>query len=265
MVRYALLGLVLMPTVLSAAPELKGDPAELANYLLDEKRVVAIVGSSEVKVQADRASVTLRVKTKDATFVQALKKNREVRTKLSQQLQQAGIPPDRIVAAKFSSLPNYGFFGDKPSSYEISNDVSVVVRGEDDMAVIAQAVDSMKEVSYLATLFEDSNKKNHQGNALDDALADIARKKSAYEKALGITLTPLRVDDDSYQPVQQVVAPFTYQRNRSLSEAALQSSVAIQSSPEFAGNATANDAGSGGFGELRYGSNIRVEFLLQAR
>lgn len=103
MLRHALLTLLLVPAVLPAAPELKGDPEELTQYLLDEKRVVSITAHGVSKVQADRIIVTLRVKTKESAFVAALKSNRQVRTKLSQQLQQAGITPDRISAAKFSS------------------------------------------------------------------------------------------------------------------------------------------------------------------
>lgn len=109
MLRYALVSLVFMPALLSAAPELKGDPAELANYLLDGKRVVAITGSGEAKVQADRATITLRVKTKDSAFAHALKLNREVRTKLSQQLQQAGITQTVSRRRNFLQCPTMGF------------------------------------------------------------------------------------------------------------------------------------------------------------
>ncbi len=262
MMRVALIAVLLMPTVLSAAPELKGEPAELANYLLDEKRVVSLTASGEAKVQADRATVALRVKTKDGAFAQALKLNRDARAKLGQQLQQAGITSDRITAAKFSSVPNYGFFGDKPSSYEISNDVSVVVRGEDDMAVIAHVVDGMKEVSYLAVQFEDSNKKAHEADALNDALSNIARKKSAYEKALSFTLVPLRVVDTSFQQLKQQIAPAMVPAFAAGS--ADQSQMRMQSSAPMALEENSADGGSG-FGELRYQSNVQVEYLVQPR
>lgn len=266
MLRVALIAALLMPTVLSAAPELKGDPAELASYLLDEKRVVSLTASGDVKVQADRATVALRVKTKDSAFAQALKLNRDVRAKLGQQLQQAGISPDRITAAKFSSVPNYGFFGDKPSSYEISNDVSVVVRGEDDMAVIAHVVDGMKEASYLAVQFEDSNKKAHEADALNDALANIARKKSAYEKALSFTLVPLRVADTSFQQLKQQMAPAMVDPGRQAfaERSADPSQMRMQSSAAMAVEEGSGDGGSG-FGELRYQSNVQVDYLVQSR
>ena len=256
MTRYiVLMTLLHLPGLLSAAPELKGEPEELANYLLDGKRVVSIAAHGQSKVQADRAIVSLRVKTKDGAFAQALKSNREVRSKLSHQLQQAGIAPERIAAGKFSSLPNYGFFGNKPSSYEISNEVSVVVRSEDDMAVIAQAVDGMKEVSYLATQFEDSNKKIHEGGALDDALGTIALKKSAYEKALGIKLAPLRISESTYQhaPAGQGMAKFA-------ARSAMQTLESSESAPGDDGSGSA-----GGFGELRYETDVNAEYLVQTR
>lgn len=260
MLRHALLTLLLAPAVLPAAPELKGDPEELTQYLLDEKRVVSITAHGESKVQADRIVVTLRVKTKESAFVAALKSNRQVRTKLSQQLQQAGITPDRISAAKFSSVPNYGFFGDKPSSYEISNDVSVVVRGEDDMSAIAQAVDGMKEVSYLAAQFEDSNKKAHQSDALNEALAGVASQKAAYEKALGITLAPLRVNETSYQRASPpMAAPVMYDKRQAAS------TMQFKGSEEFEVSGDAGDESSSGFGELRYESNVTAEYLAKPR
>jgi len=269
MIRSALLTLLLVPIVASAAPELKGDPAELTTYLIDGKRVVSISAGGEAKAQADRAIVTLRVKTKSGAFAQALRLNREVRARLSQQLQQAGIAADKISAAKFASVPNYGFFGDKPSSYEISNDVSVVVSGEDDMAVIAQVVDGTKEVSYLASQLDDSNKKAHVNEALEDALANVARKKLAFEKALGTTLTPLRVGETSFQRATPVAAaPLRYDQNLPMftGEATLQSSMAGRSRPEAAATDSASDvSSSGGFGELRYETNVRAEYLVQAR
>lgn len=254
---FMLISVLCMPAIVCAAPELKGAPEELSNYLLDGKRVIEIAADGEIKVQADRAIITLRVKTKDGAFAQALKLNRDARTRLGQQLQQAGIAPDRISAAKFSSVPNYGFFGDKPSSYEISNDVSVVVRGEDDMVAIAQAVDGMKEVSYLGAQFEDSNKKAHQANALDEALATVARKKSAYEKALGVTLAPLRISETSYHRATPVAMPAMHDRARAASP------MQFKSNPEFA--VESGDGSPGEFGELRYESNVTAEYLVQVR
>lgn len=258
MIRHFMFGVLFVPAIAWAAPELKGEPGELANYLLDGKRVVAVAADGEIKVQADRAIITLRVKTKDGAFAQALKLNRDARTRLGQQLQQAGIAPDRISAAKFSSVPNYGFFGDKPSSYEISNDVSVVVRGEDDMVVIAQAVDGMKEVSYLGAQFEDSNKKAHQANALDEALATIARKKSAYEKALGVALTPLRISETSYQRAIPAAMPAMHDRARA------PSTMQFKGIAEFAAGES-GDESPGGFGELHYEANVTAEYLVQVR
>src|SRR5262245_26656056 len=48
---------------LSAEPELKGSPAELAAYLASVHRPVVIVADGEANAQADKATITLRVVT----------------------------------------------------------------------------------------------------------------------------------------------------------------------------------------------------------
>src|SRR5690242_12996660 len=48
-----------------AEPELKGTPSELGNYLNTIPKTVLVTGEAEVKVPADRALVTLRVRTEN--------------------------------------------------------------------------------------------------------------------------------------------------------------------------------------------------------
>ena len=47
----------------SAEPELKGSPAELTGYLAGLAKLVTVAGEAEIKVPADRATVSLRVRT----------------------------------------------------------------------------------------------------------------------------------------------------------------------------------------------------------
>jgi len=68
------LGLFLVPR-LNAEPELKGSPTELALYLAGLPKTVAVTGESEVKVQADRAVVSLKVTTENRSLQDALRLN----------------------------------------------------------------------------------------------------------------------------------------------------------------------------------------------
>lgn len=193
-----------------AEPELKGVPSELTQYLINEKKVMTLSAESEVRVQADKAIATLQVKNKDASFASALRNNRTLRDKLKQRLVEAKIAAGDITFAKFSSVPSYGFFGDKPSSYEISNDVTVTVHNEDEVTAIAQAVDAMKEVSFGGIEFQDSQKKKNEAQAADLALQELKAKQVQYEKNLNLNLALLSVESGGVTPFMPM--PITYTR-----------------------------------------------------
>ena|SRR2546430_5048326 len=100
------LGLLLIQR-LSAEPELKGSPAELATYLASLPKTVSVTGESEVKVQADRAVINLKVTTENKSLQEALRVNQEIRNKMLNSLKERDISADRIQASKFSSTPKY--------------------------------------------------------------------------------------------------------------------------------------------------------------
>ena len=54
-----------------AEPELKGLPGELTEYLKGVPKTVTVTGESEVKVEADKATASLRVQTENKSFQEA--------------------------------------------------------------------------------------------------------------------------------------------------------------------------------------------------
>src|SRR5262245_26462555 len=100
-----------------AEPELKGTPSELGNYLNTLHNTVLVTGEAEVKVPADRALVTLRVRTENHSLLEAIRSNEQVRAKMLSFLGEHGINGTNVQVSKFSSTPKYGAFGDKPKSY----------------------------------------------------------------------------------------------------------------------------------------------------
>lgn len=246
----SLLLLVALSPVL-AEPQLRGSPAELTQYLLDDKKIMTIGADSEVRVQADKAIVTLRVKNKDSSFAVALQANRALRDKLRQRLVDARIPADSITFAKYASVPSYGWFDEKPSSYEISNEVTVAVRGEDEFVAVAAAMDAMKEVAYLGIEFQDSQKKANEAQALESALQAARVKQKLYEKTFEFALGVMRIHESPVElHVPRVrVTPLAMKAREAMSPAA-----------ELMQADDTGDQPGGGFGTLIYRANISVEY-----
>jgi Protein of unknown function (DUF541) len=97
-------GLLLVPP-LNAEPELKGSPTELAPYLASLPKTVAVMGESEVKVQADRAVVSLKVTTENRSLQDALRFNQEIRNKIMNSLTDSGLATDRVQASSRRFCP----------------------------------------------------------------------------------------------------------------------------------------------------------------
>src|SRR5213082_1430957 len=183
------LGLLLIQG-LSAEPELKGSPAELATYLASLPKTVSVTGESEVKVQADRAVINLKVTPENKSLQEALRVNQEIRNKMLSSLKERDISADRIQASKFSSTPKYGMFSDKAKSYRVENIIKITVSDEKQFQATAHVVDAVAEVQYLGIDFEHSDKEALKKKAIAQALVDAADRKKVFEEKLGVKLMP---------------------------------------------------------------------------
>ncbi|MHC4132514.1 MAG: SIMPL domain-containing protein [Planctomycetota bacterium] len=173
-----------------AEPEIKGTPSELAGYLKEMPKHVTLSGKSEVKVQADKVVVEISVKTEDGSLETALKQNQNLRAKIVKSLKGAGIPADKIAASRFSSTPQYGFFGKRPSSYEVTNLMKITVSDEKGFQEVAKIVDTYREVEYGGFIYEHSNKKGLKIKVTEQACDDLSKKKALYESKFGLKLQP---------------------------------------------------------------------------
>ena len=183
------LGLLLIQR-LSAEPELKGSPAELATYLASLPKTVGVTGESEVKVQADRAVINLKITTENKSLQEALRVNQEIRNKMLNSLKERDISADRIQASKFSSTPKYGMFSDKAKSYRVENIIKVTVGDEKQFQATAHLVDAVAEVQYLGIDFEHSDKEALKKKAIAQALDNAIERTKVYEERLKVRLTP---------------------------------------------------------------------------
>jgi len=171
-----------------AEPELKGTPAELSEYLTNVPKHITLSGKSERKTQADQAMVTIGVLTENSSLQTALISNQDLRTQVQGLLKKGGISEDKIKASRFSSTPQYGLFGKKPSSYKVENYVKITIANEKEFQEVAKIVDKFKEVEYKALDFEVSNKEKMEKEAVEQACEDVLKKKKIYEDKFGIKL-----------------------------------------------------------------------------
>lgn len=239
----------LLAAPLFGAMQLEGTPHELSNYLSDIPETVAITGSAEKKISADRAVVHLKVTTEDKSMNDALAENLAIRKTITKQLLAAGFPEERIQAAQFSSTPESGLFTDKIRSYKVENSMKATATTEAEFSAIAALIDAHKEVSYGKTEFELSNKKEIERTILAEACRDAAAKKKMYQTELSVLLTPVRFHDGHI----------------ALQQPRQKSARAMTEKMSFSTMDTLSIAPPAQFDELQFNATVTVEYRLTAQ
>ena len=121
----------------------------------------------------------------------SLEQNSKLREKIKAELIKTGLSEDAIKSSKFSSSPQYGWFGKKPDSYQVINHMAVTITEESQLQAIAFISDSNKEIELASTVFEHSKKDEYKEKVKKKALDDILKQKGIYEKSLGLKLVPV--------------------------------------------------------------------------
>ncbi len=253
----ATLGLFIIQP-LSAEPELKGSPAELAAHLANLPKTVGVAGESEVKVQADRAIVALKVTTENKSLQEALRANQEIRGKILNSLKDRGISPERIQASKFSSTPKYGLFGEKAKSYRVENILKVTVHEDKEFQATALLVDTLAEVQYQGIDFEHSDKDALKKKTLVQALDDAMATKKVYEERLGVRLTAKGVSQSAVARTLPQRPPVYY--DKAFSQVAGKSGYAQPSA-----EASAIEEIGSLFGEIVFTGRVVIDYVVEAK
>jgi len=232
-----------------AEPELKGSPTELQAFLIPESKTVTLTGSHEMTVYSDTATVNLLVTSEEDTLGQALEKNGKIRKILVEQLLNIGVSKEAIKNAKFSSSPEYGWFGKEPDHYKVMNRLSVKVSEEESLRAIALIADKIDAVKISGTDFEDSKKEEHKKLTKKRALERVLEDKAFYENTLSVKLTPISFYDGIVH-----INPTTGASQ--IEEVALYSMRADKSLKRQ----SIEPPSKSSFDELNYHASIRVEF-----
>jgi uncharacterized protein YggE len=181
----------------SAETELKGSPKELKSFLHPEVNTISITESAEEIAFKDEAVISLLVTTEDDKLAVSLSKNAKIRADISSALTANEIPLKNIKNSKFSTSPDYGWFGKKPDSYKVANTVTVLIDDETGLQSIAKIVDTYDEVTLLSTQYKHSEKELYKQKVKEKALNKVLKQKEFYSKSLGLNLKAISFTDQT--------------------------------------------------------------------
>lgn len=251
-----LLTLLASPVLLNSAQatEIKGSPEELRKFLHPQKRSVSLSANVERRVYADQAIVSVIVKNEAKTLANAMQANATLRDKLKTALVEAGVASNDIQNSKFSSSPQYGWFGDKPKSFEVINRVAVKINNEQALQSLATIADKFEEMSIASTEYKHTTKDELYEEMKEEAMQKILASKSYYEKTLGVKLKTLSFYDSGIQSNAtnggRALEMIRVTRLREEQDEYKMSSVAKPN----------HNSQQSSFEEIQYTSDMRVEF-----
>jgi len=244
--------LVVSPLVLSE-PEIKGSPNEIRDFLHPNKNRVQIIGNATLTTYSDKAIVSLLITTEDDKLSDSIENNSQLRTKVTKQLVDSGINSEEINSSKFSTSPQYGWFGTKPSSYKVINRTKIGITNESQLKEIALVADLNDEIDLVSTTYEHTEKPKYKNDVKRKALDDVNSQKNFYEKILGIKLIPIGFHD--IQVLQRAT------EGALLLERSVQKRREKMSKSSFSSKYNGNSTPSS-FEEVKYEANITVEFKI---
>jgi uncharacterized protein YggE len=247
-------------------PELKGSPAELAQFLNGVPKTVTITGEGEIKKTADRAIITLKVTTENKSLQEAMRLNQDVRAKIVDYLKLQNIPADRVQAAKFSSTPNFGWFSEKAKSYRIENSVKITVSDEKEFQAASGTVDKWSEVQYAGLEFEHINKEQLKKDVVAKACDNATERRKIYEEKFGVKLVAKGISEGTVG----LNTSATFGRNKYYAPGASAITAGPARNVGYASNTPAEEAdsaleGLSPFGEVIYTARITVEYAVEAK
>jgi len=185
------LSLVAVVGASASEPELKGTASELRQFLHAGNREVMLTGHSKQTVQADVGHVAVVVHTQAKDLTAAIAANVKRRDEMTQALLSQGIDAKSIHAQRFSSSPQFGWFSKAPSSFEVSNKLTVDVSDERQLMIVTAAGTNPPDLTIGEIRFEYSKQRELEEQARRAAFDDALAKKGFYEQRLGALLRPV--------------------------------------------------------------------------
>lgn len=183
-----------------AEPELKGSPEELRQFLHPTDHTVTLTGTHEETAYSDKAIVTLVITTEEDRLADSIQANARLRTEISLSMTDAGIDAKEINTSKFSTSPQFGWFGSKPKSFEVVNRMAIGITEESHLQLLAQLADENDEVVMADLAYEHTEKEQFEEDVKKSALNKALAQRSLFEEQLGVSLVPIGFNERPVMP-----------------------------------------------------------------
>lgn len=173
----------------SHSTELKGNPEELKRFLHPTEDTITINGEAKETAYSDKAIIQLIVTTEKDKLADALTANTKLRSMIRKSLTESGVKLTDINTSKFSTSPQFGWFGDNPDSYKVINRMAVNIFNESQLRDIAKITDQYESIELSQTSYEHTKRDEFLLKVKQTAIADVLKQKAFYEKQLNVKLT----------------------------------------------------------------------------
>ncbi|MBX0327859.1 SIMPL domain-containing protein [Oscillochloris sp. ZM17-4] len=151
-------------------------------------RQITVVGSGEVKVTPDTASVQIGVETTAPTTQEALSQNSAQASAIIEQIKALGVAEKDIQTSGFNIYPTYNDTGREVTGYTVSNQVSVTIR---DLAQAGGLLDQVVQAGanrIYGVSFSVADPSAALAQARDKAVADAKARAEQLAGQAGATV-----------------------------------------------------------------------------
>ncbi len=169
-------------------PELSGTSSELAEYLDDIPRTIVLNSKNELKVNADKAVVKLKLITESEKMSEAMNKMKNLRMMIKEKLLAAGILNKNVASSKFSSVPQVRWLSGKTKKHIVSNQYTIDINKQQHFDIIANLVDASEEIKFDNIKFMHTKDDSLRQEAISLAIKKLNKKELYFENELGLSL-----------------------------------------------------------------------------
>lgn len=157
-------------------------------------RTIIVDGTGRVSETPDRMILNLGIETRAPRVAAALAANNEAATTMNRLLKEKGIEAKDIQTSGLSIFPQFDTTGRKITSYQVNNNVTVMIRKLDTSGPIIDAVASSAgdAIRINGLTFGIGDTAKAQGRARELAVADARTQAEQLTKAAGVKLGALR-------------------------------------------------------------------------
>ncbi len=165
------------------------------NIAFAEDGTISVTGTATITVEADRASLTLGVRTNAKDAAEAAQMNADKVKKVIDALAEAGIPEEKIKTAYYYVSPVYDYssFSEEAAikGYQVSNTLTVSVDEIERVGSIIDVALDHGANSCDGVTFQSAQSRGAYDQALMAAIEEGRRKAELMAKAMGGTLGDL--------------------------------------------------------------------------